>query len=284
MSKDIIEGALETEQPGTYISNLVITDRKWDPEKIRVTLDCQQVNKDVYQTHELIPMSEERRHKLWGCDCFSMLDIRKCYHQAEVEEEARKLFAFHTPWEIFRHRRMVMGRRPASSEIQKRIRETIKDCPNSLNIKDNIPICGKGKEHDTHLHLVLKVLSDKGITLQSGKGSFGKPYVKWFGNIYSKDGMSPDPDRCKIIKQWPQPKSSAEVKNFLQAAQFNAKYLAGKHGDISYPELTKPLCDLTKKNVRFLGGQEQEEAFQHIKDRLCSDDILVPYDTSLETR
>ena len=104
-------------------------------------------------------------------------------------------------------------------------------------------------------------------------------------NIYSKDGMPPDPEKCKIIKQWPQPKSSAEVKSFLQAAQFNAKLLADKHGDISCPELTKPLRDLTKKNVRFhWRRQEQEEAFQTIKDRLDSDDILVPYDTSIETR
>ena len=80
MSKDdIIEGPLEIEEPGTYISNLVITDKKWDPEKIRVTLDCQQVKKDVYQTHEPIPTSEELRHKLRGCDRFSMLDIRNCY-------------------------------------------------------------------------------------------------------------------------------------------------------------------------------------------------------------
>ena len=179
---------------------------------------------------------------------------------------------------------MVMGTSPANSEIQKNIRDMIKDCPNSLNIKEDILVYGKGKEHDSHLHLVLKVLNDKGIILRSEKCFFGKPYVKWFGNIYSKDGMSPDPDKCKIIKQWPQPKCSAEVKSFLQTAQFNARFLAGKHGDISYPKLTKPLCDLTKKNVRFHWGQEQEEAFQQIKDRLCSDDILVPYDTSLETR
>ena len=34
MSKnDIIEGPLEIEELGTYISNLVITNKKWDPEK-----------------------------------------------------------------------------------------------------------------------------------------------------------------------------------------------------------------------------------------------------------
>ena len=100
---DITEGPLEIEELGTYISNLVITDKMWDPEKIRVTLDCQQVNKDVYQTHEPIPTSEELRHKLRGCDRFSMLDIRNCYYQFEIEEEARKLFAFRTPWGIFRY-------------------------------------------------------------------------------------------------------------------------------------------------------------------------------------
>ena len=81
-------------------------------------------------------------------------------------------------------------------------------------------------------------------------------YVKWFENVYSQDGLSPDPDKCKIIKQWPQPKSKAEVRSFLQTAQFNAKFLAGKHGDILYPKLTKPLRDLTKKNVRLYWGQE----------------------------
>ena len=48
VDEDIIEGPLKTEEPGSYISNLVVTDRKWDPKQIRVTLDCQQVNKDIY--------------------------------------------------------------------------------------------------------------------------------------------------------------------------------------------------------------------------------------------
>jgi len=40
---DIIEGPLDDE-----LSNLVITDKKWDTSKMRVTLDCQQVNKDIF--------------------------------------------------------------------------------------------------------------------------------------------------------------------------------------------------------------------------------------------
>ena len=91
VDEDIIEGPLETEEPGTYIGNLVITDKKWDPQRIRVTLDCQQVNKDIYQTHEPIPTTEELQHKLEGSNHFSVIDITNCYYQFKIEPEARKL-------------------------------------------------------------------------------------------------------------------------------------------------------------------------------------------------
>ena len=44
LKEDIIEGPLDEEEPGTFISNLVITDKK-GTDQIRVTLDCQSVNK-----------------------------------------------------------------------------------------------------------------------------------------------------------------------------------------------------------------------------------------------
>ena len=54
---DIIEGPLEAEEPGTYIRNLVITNKKWDQsgKKIHIRTDCQAANKDINQTHEPIP-------------------------------------------------------------------------------------------------------------------------------------------------------------------------------------------------------------------------------------
>ena len=82
------------------------------------------------------------------------------------------------------------------------------------------------------------------------------------------------------------PNPMQKSKTFSKQLHYrmSPKFLAGKHGDISYPELTTPHRDLMKKNLRFYWGQEQEEAFQQIKDRLCSNDVLVPYNISLEAR
>ena len=108
---DIIEGPLELEEPKTYISNLLITDKKWDSTKkhIRVMLDCQAANKDIYQTHEPMPTSEELQHELRGSHCFSVLDIHNCFHQFDIDPAATKLYTFRRPWGIYCYKRMVIG-------------------------------------------------------------------------------------------------------------------------------------------------------------------------------
>ena len=179
--------------------------------------------------------------------------MTNCYHQFEIEEEARKLFAFRTPYGIYRYKRMVMGTSPASSEIQRRIRETLQSCKNVVQIKDDMIVYGVGKEHDLFLENVLSVLQKKHVTLRPDKCDLGKPEIKWFGNVFSKHGMSPDPDKCTNMKQWESPKSAMEVKSLLQTIQFNAKFLVGRPGEISYPELTEPLPVLTKNILGFTG-------------------------------
>ena len=132
------------------IHNVGNNDKKGS-YRIRVTLDCQDVNKEIYATHEPIPTTEELRHKLRGSDRFSTLDMTNCYHQFVIEENARKLFSFRTPWGIFRYKRMVMGTSPASSEIQKKIRGIISKCQNAIHIKDDILVHGTGQQHDVYL-------------------------------------------------------------------------------------------------------------------------------------
>ena len=96
--------------------------------------------------------------------------------------------------------------------------------------------------------------------------------------------MSPDQDKCKVIKEWPEPQSLADVKSFLQTVQFNSKFLAGRPGEKSYPDLTEPLRAMTKKNAHFVWGQKESSAFNEIKERLCRMTILAPYDLERKTR
>ena len=86
LPEDIIEGPIKLEEPGTFLSNLVITEIKGQTIFV---LHCEQ-KKPV--THKPIPTVEELQHELSGSDVFSVLDMTNYYYQ---------LYAFCSPWGIF---------------------------------------------------------------------------------------------------------------------------------------------------------------------------------------
>ena len=134
LEQDVIEGPLQEEEAGTWISNLMITGKKWDAgdkdngerRYIRANLDYRPLNEVVYQTHEPIPTVEELRYKLGGSQSFSKLDMLHCFHQFEIVEKARKLFMFRTPDGLYRYKRLVMGNSLASSECHRRVRDMVR--------------------------------------------------------------------------------------------------------------------------------------------------------------
>jgi hypothetical protein len=288
----VVEGPLEEEEEGTWISNLVITGKAWDKSEkkegerlhIRGNLDCRPLNKHVYQTHEPIPTPQELRHELKGSDRFSKLDMTHCFHQFEIEEKSRKLFTFRTPWGLYRYTRMVMGNSPASSECHRRIRKVLTGCTGVVQIKDDILVHGKGDQHDGRLEEVLKRLQQAGLTLRREKCELGKAETVWFGHVFSAHGMNADEAKVQIIRQWPRPETVAEVKSFIQTLQFNAIYMGAEDGEPTYPELTAPFREVSRKGRKFRWTDEMETNFRLLKERLCSDRVMVAWDPERKTR
>ena len=68
--------------------------------------------------------------------------------------------------------------------------------------------------------------------------------------IFLEAGLRADPEKTKLIKDWPVPKMVRDVKSFLQMVQFNAVYMAVEE-DEKKVELTVPLRALTMQKVKF---------------------------------
>ena len=89
-------------------------------------------------------------------------------------------------------------------------------------------------------------------------------YVKWFGHMFSAQGMSPDPDKVDNIKMWPEPKDKSEVKSFLQTVQFCAPYMR-MQGTETYSDVTSPLRKLTRHGTHFRWTDECQGSFNKLK-------------------
>ena len=279
----VVSGPVSSESARGWIHNVVITQKSWTDKKIRVNLDTRPMKDAVKTSHFPIPTPQELRHNFSGSDRYSVIDLNHAFHQFKMDEESQELFVFYTPWGLYKYNTLVMGVSSASSECHERIRKMVEGLQGVQQIKDDIVVHGAGKEHDTRLESLLTRLEEYNITLRKEKCRFGVPEVKWFGHIYSQQGMSVDMERKKVIKEWKRPKDKKEVKSFLQTVAFCRVFMK-PDGGRTYADVTAPLRQLTGKHVKYNWTKQCEASFKEMKQLLMSDKVMANYDPHRRTR
>ena len=89
------------------------------------------------------------------------------------------------------------------------------------------------------------------------------------GCLVGKNGVRPDPEKIKVVAEWPAPKDVKGLRKWLGMANYLHKYAA------NYAQLAKPLTDLLRKEVAWEWSSIQQSAFDAIKKSLISAPILA---------
>ena len=214
-SKGVVSGPLDHKSATGWIHNPVIADKKYS-NKIRLTLDTRPMAKAVKTAKFPIPTPTELRNKLRGSKRFSALDMRDSFFQFEMDEESSKLYTFWTTKGLYKFNTLAQGVSSASAETHDRIRRILAGLDGVIQIKDDMIVHGEGEKHDENLRKVFSRLEKHNITLNCEKCHLGLPQVKWFGMIYSKQGMSKDPEKIEQVSKWKPPTDKNGVKSFLR--------------------------------------------------------------------
>ena len=89
------------------------------------------------------------------------------------------------------------------------------------------------------------------------------------GFVISGKGIEVDEEKVQAIKEWTTPKNITEVRSFHGLASFYWQFVK------DFSTIAAPLTEIVKKNVGFHLGNDQENAFVVIKERLCSAHVLA---------
>ncbi|GJU84956.1 putative reverse transcriptase domain-containing protein [Tanacetum coccineum] len=130
------------------------------------------------------------------------------------------------------------------------------------------------------VHLIVGPLEMKDIVMSNerivGKKDLfararplGATSVQFLGHVINREGVHVDPAKIEAIKNWPVPKSPTEVRQFMGLAGYYRRFIEG------FSLIAKPLTKLTQKNKRFEWGADEDEAFQKLKQDLCTAPILA---------
>ncbi|GJX21968.1 putative reverse transcriptase domain-containing protein [Tanacetum coccineum] len=142
--------------------------------------------------------------------------------------------------------------------------------PHAIIFIDDILIYSKDeKEHEEHLKAILELLKKEKLYAKFSKCEFWIPKVQFLGHVIDSRGIHVDPAKIESIKDWASPKTPTEIRQFLGLAGYYRRFIEG------FSKIAKSMTKLTQKGIKFDWGEKEENAFQLIKQKLCSAPILA---------
>ncbi|GJW51632.1 putative reverse transcriptase domain-containing protein [Tanacetum coccineum] len=88
-------------------------------------------------------------------------------------------------------------------------------------------------------------------------------------HVIDSPGIYVDPAKIKAVKNWASPTTPTEVRQFLGLVGYYRRFIK------DFLKITKSLTELTQKNKKYIWGEDQESAFQLLKQKLCEAPILA---------
>ena len=134
------------------------------------------------------------------------------------------------------------------------------------------------KQHDERLFAVLDKLKQSGLTLNKEKCQFRLNKLVFIGHVLSDKGVSITEERSKALMEARRPESVSEVRSFMGLVNFCGHFI----NDLA--SIAEPLTRLTRKDIPFKWGNDQEKAFNKLKDALSSPKTLAYFDGNAQTK
>lgn len=240
--------------------------------RYRFVVDFRQLNKVTERDAYPLPFVSATLDKLRNARFLSTLDIKSAYWQIPLSEESKPLTAFVIPNKgLFQFRRMPMGLHNAPATWQRFIDQLFVDMDYKVLIYlDDVIVCSNNfEEHITVLREVFNRLTKAGLTLNREKCHFCKSELRYLGYIVGANGLMVDPMKVEAILNIPTPQKVGDVRRIIGLSSWYRRFIS------NFSDLTAPLCNLLRKNVRFEWTAECDAAFNALKESLISAPILT---------
>ena len=93
--------------------------------------------------------------------------------------------------------------------------------------------------------------------------------MEFLGHMVSKDGIKVDAKKIEAVKGWPVPTNLTELRSFLGLANYYRRFVK------NFSKIAAPMTTLLRKDQAWNWREEQQLAFQALKDALCSVPVLL---------
>ena len=243
---------------------------------LRLCVDYRKLNEMTIRNSYPLPLISELIDRVKGAKYFTKLDLKSAYNLVRIKEGDEYKTAFRTRYGHFEYLVMPFGLKNAPATFQHFINDVLSEYLDEFAISyiDDILIFSNSlEEHHVHVRRVLKKLLENNLYVKLEKCEFDVTETSFLGYMLSKDGLKADPEKIKAILDWPIPTTVKEVQSFIGLCNYYRIFIK------DFAKIALPIHKLTRKNVPFNWGPEQQKAFEKLKELFTSTPILINPDS-----
>ena len=241
---------------------------------LHICLDPKDLNKEILRLVGNTQTMDDVTHKLQHAKYFAIFNTSKGFFHIPLDQESKLLTAMLTSFGIYLYNISAMGLSNATDLFETCIREILQGLNGCTNIADVLVHSTTYDEFKSDVIYFLDHCVQKDVHLNPDKVKIDSYEVPFFGNILSKDGLSPDTKKVELIQQWPTPTNHKELQSFLGTVNYFSLFLA------FLSDLCAPLQSLLKKYIEFIWMPVHQKALDEIKLHVSNDVKLQFYDSS----
>lgn len=254
---------------------------------LRFTVDLRGVNNLTEPLVAAMPHLEIIIQMVGGSVCYANIDSCHGYWQLGLEENSQEIMSIQTPIGVYSPTRVLQGGTDSGNNFQMVTRAIFEKRVKRLLqwLDDFLLYATSGEELLEDIEQFLLLCSEYGFKLHASNCSFFLKQVNFCGRRISADGVTHDPRNFEVITSMKQPRTGAELQQFLCATNWMRPSLP------DYSRLIHPLHELmesiytaagkrtkkaaTKFNLDDQWGVEHTHCFNAIQNQLAASTKLA---------
>ena len=148
---------------------------------------------------------------------------------------------------VGRYRYLVMpyGLINSQDAFQAKMDQILECLEGVVLIADDMVHGATEEQHDDNMRILMEIDRENYLIFNPDNCLLKADSVMFFGCLYDKNGVQPDPPKVEAIQMMPAPTCLQELQEFIGLVTYLSKFIQG------LLDLKEPLSALTKKDVQF---------------------------------
>ena len=254
-------------------------EKRW-----RMVIDFHQLIEITVGNSYPLPLTTDIIESVATVQYITAIDLKTGFYRIPIDPEDAHKTAFAELYGHCEYTRMGMGLRNAPATFQglmDLVLSGLQGVELYVYLDDIIVFATNLEEHGKKFRRLMKRLDDANLTIEPSKCQFLQREASFLGHIAGNGKIRPDPKKIEAVRNFPVPTSKKKIKQFLGLEGYYRRFVKG------FAKIAWPLSNLLKEHDHtgkqpFVWGEAQQQAFEKVKDALCSKPVLMAPDLSKE--